>query len=100
MIRISTTPSEMGDGLIVVSKRSNSTFIMLYFVGVFCTSKIHSGQDHVFLFQGGIVNYKAHYGLSWFRPLLRGNSHTSNSLILKMNSGYNGVSRELNKFMK
>jgi hypothetical protein len=24
------TPSEMGDGLITVSKRSNSTFIMLY----------------------------------------------------------------------
>jgi hypothetical protein len=29
-IRISTTPSKMGDGLITVFKRSNSTFIMLY----------------------------------------------------------------------
>jgi hypothetical protein len=46
------------------------------------------------------VNYKAHYSLSWFRPILGGNSHTSSSLILKMNSGYNGVSRELKKFMK
>jgi hypothetical protein len=30
-IRISTTPSEMGDSLITWSKCSNSTFIMLYF---------------------------------------------------------------------
>jgi hypothetical protein len=30
LVQISTTPSEMGDGLIVVSKRSNSTFIMFY----------------------------------------------------------------------
>jgi hypothetical protein len=34
------------------------------------------------------------------RPLLRGNSPTSNSLILKMNNGYNGVSRGLEKFVK
>jgi hypothetical protein len=46
------------------------------------------------------VNYKAHYGLSWFRTILRGNSPTTSSLILKMNSGYNGVIRELEKFMK
>jgi hypothetical protein len=46
------------------------------------------------------VKYKAHYGLSWYRPLLGGNSHSSSVLILKMNSGYNGVSRELEKFMK
>jgi hypothetical protein len=46
------------------------------------------------------VNYKAYYDLSWFRPLLEGNSHTSSSLISKMNSGYNGVSIELEKFMK
>jgi hypothetical protein len=46
------------------------------------------------------VNYKAQYGLSWFKPLLEGNSPTSSSLILKMNSGYNGVSRELKKFTK
>jgi hypothetical protein len=36
------------------------------------------------------VNYKAHYSLSWFRFLLRGNSSTSSDLILKMNIGYNG----------
>jgi hypothetical protein len=30
MIRISVTPLKMGDGLIVVSKRSNSTFQILY----------------------------------------------------------------------
>jgi hypothetical protein len=29
-IRIFTTPSEMGDDLLAKSKRSNSTFIMLY----------------------------------------------------------------------
>jgi hypothetical protein len=46
------------------------------------------------------VNYKVHYGLSWFKPLLGGNSLTSSSLILKMNSGYNGVSKELKKFTK
>jgi hypothetical protein len=46
------------------------------------------------------VNYKAHYGLSWFRPLLGCNSTTSSSLNLKMNGGYNGVSKELEKFVK
>jgi hypothetical protein len=46
------------------------------------------------------MNYKAHYCLSWFRPLLGGNSPTSNGLILKINSGSNRVSRELEKFMK
>jgi hypothetical protein len=45
------------------------------------------------------VNYKVHYDLSWFRPLLEGNSSTSRSVILKMNICYNGVSRELEKFM-
>jgi hypothetical protein len=54
----------------------------------------------VFLFHGGLANYKAHYGLFWFRPLLGGNSSTSSGLILKMNSDYTGVSRELEKFMK
>jgi hypothetical protein len=44
------------------------------------------------------MNYKAHYDLSWFRPLLRGNSPTSNDLILKMNRSYNGVSTKLEKF--
>jgi hypothetical protein len=44
------------------------------------------------------VNYKAYYDLSWFRPFLIGNSHMSSDLILKMNIGYNGVSRELEKF--
>jgi hypothetical protein len=43
------------------------------------------------------MNYKAHYGLSSFRPLLGGNSPTPSSLVSKMNSGYNGVSRELEK---
>jgi hypothetical protein len=45
------------------------------------------------------VNYEAHYDLSWFRPLFRGNSHMSSSLILKMNRSYKGVSRELEKFV-
>jgi hypothetical protein len=45
------------------------------------------------------VNYGAHYDLSWFRPLLRGNSPTSSDLVLKMNKCYKGVSRELDKFM-
>jgi hypothetical protein len=46
------------------------------------------------------MNYKAHYGFSWFRPLLGGNSPLSSGSILKMNSGYNGENRELKKFMK
>jgi hypothetical protein len=46
----------------------------------------------MFLFQGSLANYKTHYNLSWFRPLLRGNSPMSNGLILKINNGYNGVS--------
>jgi hypothetical protein len=37
-----------------------------------------------------IKNYKAHYILSWFKPLLKSNSPTSSGLIFKMNSGYNG----------
>jgi hypothetical protein len=44
------------------------------------------------------MNYRAHYNLSCFRLLVRGNSHTSIGLILKMNICYNGVSRELKKF--
>jgi hypothetical protein len=32
LIRISVTPSDMGDGLFAVDKRSDSTFIMLYLV--------------------------------------------------------------------
>jgi hypothetical protein len=39
------------------------------------------------------MNYKAHNDLSWFRPLLGGNSPTSNDLILKMNRFYKGVTR-------
>jgi hypothetical protein len=42
----------------------------------------------MFLFLCGIANYKAHYGLSLFGPLLGGNSPTSSGLMLKMNSGY------------
>jgi hypothetical protein len=45
------------------------------------------------------VNYKAHNDLSWFMPLLGGNSPMSNDLILKMNMSYKGVSRELEKFI-
>jgi hypothetical protein len=45
------------------------------------------------------VNYKAYSDLSWFMPVLGGNSHTSNGLILKMNRYYKGVGRELEKFM-
>jgi hypothetical protein len=52
----------------------------------------------VFQFQDGLVNYKAHGDLSWFKPLLGGNSPMSSSLILKMNRCYKGVSRELKKF--
>jgi hypothetical protein len=53
----------------------------------------------VFQFQGGHANYKAHNDLFKFKPLLGGNSPTSNGLILKMNMCYKGVSRELEKFM-
>jgi hypothetical protein len=45
------------------------------------------------------VNYKAHNGLSWFRPLHGGNNPTSSGLILKMNMCYKGVSRELKMFV-
>jgi hypothetical protein len=71
-------------------------------VGVFCTGKIQGGRDCKFQFRDGFANYKAHYDMSWFRPLLAGNSPTSSAtssgLILKMNKGHNGVSRELRKF--
>jgi hypothetical protein len=43
------------------------------------------------------VNYQEHKDLSWFMPLLERNSPTSSGLILKMNSGYNKVGRELEK---
>jgi hypothetical protein len=45
------------------------------------------------------VNYEAHYDLSLFRLLLKGNSPMSSGLILKMNMYYKGVSRELEKFV-
>jgi hypothetical protein len=41
---------------------------------------------------------QAHNDLSWFRPLLGGNSIMSIGLILKINMCYKGVSRELKKF--
>jgi hypothetical protein len=44
------------------------------------------------------VNNESHSDLSWFRPLLGGNSLTSSGLILKMNMCYKGVSRVLEKF--
>jgi hypothetical protein len=40
----------------------------------------------MFLFRGGLANYKAHYSLSWFRPLLQGNSPTLNIFVLKKKS--------------
>jgi hypothetical protein len=40
--------------------------------------------------RGGLTNNEAHNNLSWFRPLLEGNSPTSSSLILKMNKYYKG----------
>jgi hypothetical protein len=46
------------------------------------------------------VNYKLHYDLSWFKSYLGGKSYTSSGLILKINICYNGVSRELENFMK
>jgi hypothetical protein len=61
---------------------------------------IQGGQDHAFLFHDSLANYRVHYNLSWFRPLLGGNSPTSSGLILKMNSDYKGVSRELEMFTK
>jgi hypothetical protein len=33
-------------------------------VSIFCIGKIQGGQDYVFLFRGGLVNYQARYGLS------------------------------------
>jgi hypothetical protein len=45
------------------------------------------------------MNYKAHYDLFWFRPLLGGNSPMSSGLILKMDKCYKRVSREHEKFM-
>jgi hypothetical protein len=45
------------------------------------------------------MNYKAHYDLSWSMPFLGGTSSMFSGLILNMNRGYNGVSREIKKFM-
>jgi hypothetical protein len=46
-------------------------------------------------------NYKAHYSLSWFRPLLQGNSTTSSVFVLeKRNSVTKVVSRQLEMFAK
>jgi hypothetical protein len=67
-------------------------------LSVFLHWQEQGGQDHVLQFRDGLVNYKAHYDISWFRPLLRENSPISSGLILKMNRAYNGVSRELEKF--
>jgi hypothetical protein len=67
----------------------------VYYYRCFLHWQETGGQDHALQFQGGHANYRAHYDLSWFRPLLGGNSPTSSGLILKMNRVYNGVSREL-----
>jgi hypothetical protein len=58
------------------------------------------GQDRAFQFRDGLANYKVHCDLSWFKVLLGGNSPTSSGMILKMNRGYNGVSRKLNKLTR
>jgi hypothetical protein len=57
------------------------------------------GQDHAFQFRDGLANYKAHYYLSELGPLHGCNSPRYSGLILKMNRGYNGVSREPEKFV-
>jgi hypothetical protein len=59
-------------------------------VDVFYTGKIQGGQDRAFQFRGGLVNVVSHNDLSWFRPLLNGNSPMSISLVLKMNKCYKG----------
>jgi hypothetical protein len=67
-------------------------------VGVFCTGKdrvvkITRSSNEVVL-----QTIKAHGDLSWFKPLLGGNSPLPSGLILNMNRCYDGVSRELKKF--
>jgi hypothetical protein len=59
-------------------------------IGVFCIDKIRGGQDRAFQFRGGLVYYKVHSDLSWFRPLLEGNSFTSSGLVKKTNMCYKG----------
>jgi hypothetical protein len=58
----------------------------------------------MFPFRGHLAtmkNYKAHYSLSWFRPLLRGNSPTSSIFVLeKKSSVTKGVSWELKLLAK
>jgi hypothetical protein len=70
----------------------NTEYLQNVVVGVFYTGKIQGGQDHAFEFQWGLVNYKTHGDLSWFKLLLGGNSPTSSGLILKMNRCYKGWS--------
>jgi hypothetical protein len=97
-------PSMLSPGLIFhgsLEKSSwwaGSKFFHYLPVGIFCTGKKHGDQDHAFQFWDGLANYREHYDLSWFKPLLGGNSPTSSGLILKMNKVYNGVSRGLKKF--
>jgi hypothetical protein len=57
---------------------------------IICTGKIQDGQDRAFQSRGGLVNYKTHSDLSWFRPLLEGNGPTSDNLVLKINMCYKG----------
>jgi hypothetical protein len=59
-------------------------------VSVFCTDKIWGGQYRMFHFQCDLANHKAHYDLSWFKPLLGGNDPMFSGLILKMNRDYKG----------
>jgi hypothetical protein len=51
-----------------------------------------------FQFQGGLMNNLAHNALSYFRPLLGGNSPISSGVVLMKNKCYNGVSRVLKWF--
>jgi hypothetical protein len=52
-----------------LSNSGMNTRFMKY-VGVFYTSKILGGQDHVFLFRGGLANNKSHYGYPGLGPSL------------------------------
>jgi hypothetical protein len=44
------------------------------------------------------MNNLAHSDLSWFKPLLGGNSPTSNGVVLMKKKCYNRVSRVLERF--
>jgi hypothetical protein len=74
----------------IVHYELSPIFSLYNVVGVLCTARIQGGQDRAFQFRCGLANYKAHGDPSWLRPLLGGNSPTSNDLILKMDMCYKG----------